>query len=884
MNYITYYPQFISALNDEIEALRTKGGQKTYLSDGQYLGMRDGAYIYSFTADTELKFPDETPVDLEYQRQRYEGKIVSIDGFDVVLALQQFLGDRIATAILFTEPWFLLEALKERLTEIRYISNTQQARLIQTQAMNLLDQSIAMSRPKPAEAKRLLAITAGQLDQNLLYNEHQLTAVAHVLTNPVSFIWGPPGTGKTKTLGLTVAALVNAGKSVLVLAHSNVAVDVAMVGIAQNLKQSPAYEAGRILRYGISYKSEMKHYPRLDVREVLRQQNPQLIANIENLEQSKQKLTQESRQPKLGYDRKQQIKDALGRLNEMLYPLKQELKEREKDLIQQAQVVGCTLSKATIAPTVFEQKFDAVLIDEVSMAYIPHCVFMGSLARNHTAVFGDFRQLAPISQADTFATRRWLERDVFDEAGIVEVVDRGRIDPRLVLLAVQYRMHPDISRIPNRLFYNKLLADGPNVRRDNVPIAATRPEPGQALVLYDTSNISAHCFQDKESHSRFNLISGLMAVQLAYAIVTTSHTRIGIVTPYRAQARLVSRLLRDLKITSEQVYVATVHRFQGSENDIIIFDTVEGPPRRKAGKLVVGVADSTAMRLANVAISRAKGKFISLVNLDYIRFNLNGSDSFRQLVDEIATISPPRAAEWTSPKKIDFPGAVYYPNGRAARVDFEKDILAAKEEIAIFWSHGLREFHFRAGLLAQRDPGRVRLYVQGAGSGQFDFNLKNTHIWQDRSRLPVGVVGIDRNRLWIYVDPEDPTGPVFHLNLANTAKLLYSFWRLIPEEAGKQTTQQKIAAGKGPVGMPCPKCNNPLWPQTGKYGPYMKCTVCSYSKKISAKDATEYAQFMGIFCEECGGQAIGRDGRNGVFLGCSNRNCKWTKSLRQIII
>ncbi|GAB4425560.1 MAG: hypothetical protein Kow0031_05150 [Anaerolineae bacterium] len=568
----------------------------------------------------------------------------------------------------------------------------------------------------------------------------------------------------------------------------------------------------------------------------------------------------------------------------MLHPLKQELKEIEKTLVQQARVVGCTLSKATISDTVHGRSFDAVLIDEVSMAYIPHCVFASSLARSHTAVYGDFRQLAPISQADTASTRLWLDRDVFDQAGIVEVVDRGEKDPRLVLLAVQYRMHPDISRVPNQLFYNGLLGDGPNVRRDNAPIAAIRPAPNQALVMYDTSHISAHCFRDKESYSRFNVVSGLMAVQLAYAIVNTSQARVGIVTPYRAQSRLISRLLRDLKIASEQVYVATVHRFQGSENDVIIFDTVEGPPRRKAGKLVVGAQDSTAMRLANVAVSRAKGKFISLVNLDYLRFNLNDSDSFRQLVDEIAAVSPPKQAGWASPQKIDFPGAVYYPNSHAAKSDFEQDLLSASEEIAIFWSHTLQDFHFRATLLAQRDPTRVRVYIQGAGSGQFDFNLKNAQIWQDRSQLPVGVVGIDRNRLWIYVDPDNQAGPVLHLKLTNTTKLLYSFWRLIPEEAGKQTTQQKLAAGKSPVGIPCPKCNSLLWLESGKYGPYMKCTGCTYTKKITARDATEYAQFMGIFCEECGGQAIGRDGKYGVFLGCSNHNCKWTKDLRKLII
>ncbi|HMR67207.1 MAG TPA: AAA domain-containing protein [Anaerolineae bacterium] len=883
MKFETYYPEFIRAIDDEIQALRTKGGQKTYLSDGRYLGVRDGAYIYSFTADTELKFPDETPVDLEYQRRKYEGKILSIDGFDIVLALQDFLGDNIATAILYTEPWFLLEALKERLIAIRSISNQELAAQTQARALRLLDQAIKINQLDTVQVKQLLNITEQQLHKRLTHNQHQLEAVAHVLSNQVSFIWGPPGTGKTKTLGLSVAALVSAGKSVLVVAHSNVAVDVAMLSIAENLCRSPEYETGRILRFGVSYKPEIRQYPNLDVREVLRRQNPELIARIEELEQTKRRLTQKSREAKLSSIEKDQINQRLGQVNDSLHPLYESLKEVEKNLVQQARIVGCTLSKATISDLIAERQFNAVLIDEVSMAYVPHCVFASSLATSHSAVFGDFRQLAPISQADTFYTRKWLVKDIFEKAGIIDKVEQGQTDRRLILLATQYRMHPDISAVPNRLFYRNLLCDGPNVRADNEPIAACRPAPGQALVLGDLSEISAHCFKDKESGSRFNLVSGLMAVQLAHALVSTTQHRVGIVTPYRAQSRLVGRLLRDLKISQEQVYVATVHRFQGSENDVIIFDTVEGPPRRKPGKLVVGVEDSTAMRLANVAISRAKGKFISLVNLDYIRFNLSRTDSFRQLVDAIAETTPPNRFGWTGPVKIDFPGTTYFPNGQVARHEIEQDILGAREEIAIFWSHLLQDYHFPASILGRRDPAKVIVYVQGAGSNQFDFGLKNTQIWQDQSRLPVGVVGIDRKRLWFYVEPENHNGPVLRINMSNTSKLLYSFWRLIPEEAGKQTLGDKAKAGKGPVGMPCPHCHSLLWLEVGKYGPYMKCTGCSYTKAITEKDATEYAQLMGIYCELCGATAVGRRGRNGVFLACSNRNCRWTKSLRQVI-
>ena len=67
MSLDEYLREFRWALHDEIEAVRLGGGQRTYLSDGHYLGIREGWYVYSFTADAELRFPDDTPVDLKYR-------------------------------------------------------------------------------------------------------------------------------------------------------------------------------------------------------------------------------------------------------------------------------------------------------------------------------------------------------------------------------------------------------------------------------------------------------------------------------------------------------------------------------------------------------------------------------------------------------------------------------------------------------------------------------------------------------------------------------------------------------------------------------------------------------------------------------------------------
>ncbi len=881
-----YLRQFNYALNDEITAIRSSGGQKTYVSDGRYLGKRNELYVYSFTADTELHFPDETSIDLEYQGRKQAGLIISIGGFDLIIALQDYIGESIPTAILYTSPWFLLEELKKRLSELSLRQDANKTLVAQ-----LLAKATQTNPPNIERAQNLLKAVEKQLGSPINYNEHQLRAVGQVLTNTVSFIWGPPGTGKTQTLGITVAALVEAGESVLVVAHSNVAVDVAMLSVAKNLQRSPIYQTGKILRYGVTYLSELDKFPQLHVRGVVRQKNPRLIDKIERLEDEKRTLIKQSRAESLTLKEKERIKNEIEQVKRTLEPLYDELKQKESELIRASRVIGCTLSKATISSDVYQRSFDAVLVDEASMAYIPHCAFVSSLAKQRTAIFGDFRQLAPISQADTPFSRNWLERDIFDQAGIIEKVNKRQSDNRLVLLATQYRMHPDIAAIPNQLFYGGQLKNGPNVLEQTTPIVSSQPGIGHPLVFYDISQLSAYCYSDKESHSRFNLVSALVAVKLAYSIIQTSQNRIGIVTPYNAQSRLINRLLRDLKLPKEQIYVATVHRFQGSESDTVLFDIVEGPPKPKAGKLVIGVKDSTAMRLANVAVSRAKGKFVVLANYDYLQTHLSSVDSFRQLVDQVADQTSIEAITWFQRTGNNFwqenlPGLSFFSNSQSAVKQIENDLIGAREEIVIAWPTALDKYHFSAHILKRCDPTRVRFFITGNGSDYFfDIGLKNAQIWRGSSYNSMGIVGIDRKRLWVYINPDTASSPVLRLDFSQTTKLLYAFWRLVPEDEKRETIEEKIKKGKGPIGMPCPQCGKALWPQTGKYGPYLACAGgCGFTKRITEKDATDLARVMGITCGNCGGQVKGRKGYDGIFLGCVNYpSCKWMKSIESLI-
>ncbi len=501
--------------------------------------------------------------------------------------------------------------------------------------------------------------------------------------------------------------------------------------------------------------------------------------------------------------------------------------------------------------------------------------------------------------------RSWLQRDVFDEAGIIARVDKGEgaTDGRLVLLRTQYRMHPSIAAIPNDLFYNHQLRDDLQVVRTTQVISDGPPGPGQVLALHDLGPLGATCYTERESYSRFNLLSALIAVSLAAecrpgpppvptpGIAPVMETpSVGIITPYNAQARLIHRLLRDTRLSDRGIKVATVHRFQGSEQDVIIFDTVEGPPQSKPGLLLLGSMNSTAMRLVNVAISRARGKFIGLLHRPYLRTHLSPDSSVGQVLDAVAAEGVVQTVTWPKAGDINplaLPGLTLFPTSPPATTALEADLAAAKEEVVVYWPRTLERHHFSLAALQGRNA-QLRFFITTRqGQPAFYTGLQNTRIWELPNPTDICVVGIDRRRLWIYLAPETPAGPVLRLDYPGTTQLLYAFWRLVPDEELKEAmVEDRLAEGKGPVGIPCPRCGGALWPSTGRWGVALLCTSggCGYTKSITAADATELARFMNIQCGACGQQVKGRKSYNGVFLGCVNYPaCTWTRAIEALV-
>ena len=158
----------------------------------------------------------------------------------------------------------------------------------------------------------------------------------------------------------------------------------------------------------------------------------------------------------------------------------------------------------------------------------------------------------------------------------------------------------------------------------NALFSDRNPYPGQALTVVDTDGKTT-CSTVKGSYSRQNEQTAQICVDLASQAVQDGIESVAIVTPYVQQSRLIRKLLSNARISSDRVECKTVHRFQGNERDMVIFDTVDTKPM-KPGVLLAGTKGRTsAPNLINVSISRAKGKLVVLADVGYFREQAAGS-------------------------------------------------------------------------------------------------------------------------------------------------------------------------------------------------------------------------------------------------------------------
>ncbi|PLT30571.1 AAA domain-containing protein [Peribacillus deserti] len=595
-----YISEWQNALRAEIFHLKKYGSTKYFVKNGRLLSGGD-EYTYYFDSSDFLRIPAGTVVRLEWGSLSEEGRLLSSEGKSAILSFARSLGDLVDEAFIYYDPWKLLDELSSRFDEMKE------------------------SKRKRSRIKYLMnPDPVSKHPQDSIKNDlHEL--ILRSKYNPATFVWGPPGTGKTYTLARVAANKYSKNQRVLILSHSNQAVDVLMAEISSFLKKKGKFKEGEILRYGSNAGEKLDES--ITVQNLLEKRHPSLAEKRVTLLEERKLLKQD-----LSGSFSQRDSSRLLELETQIAGVLEKVRTKELEFVKEAEIIGTTLAKAASDPAVYEKEYDIVIVDEISQAYIPQAAFAASLGKR-IIVCGDFMQLPPIASSRHPLVDKWLKTDIYHEAGVTAGVREGKLHAQLFLLQEQRRMHPDISAFTNRYIYQSLVSDFEGVKANREKNTALAPFPEKASVLLDSSWSGEHCITDRISSSRMNIWHVFLSFQAIHEAYTAGARSIGYVTPYRAQAALMDVLLQDLyreELSDADIIAATVHRFQGSEREQMIFDTVDAYPANRPGMLLTG---KDSERLINVAVTRSKSKFIHVSDLNFLRSMVYPNKTIRQLAD-----------------------------------------------------------------------------------------------------------------------------------------------------------------------------------------------------------------------------------------------------------
>lgn len=841
------------ALSAEISFIRMTGGKHILLQEGKRIGRDNGQFVYLLESEDELNYPEGTPVTIWKGQSQISGKILNCEAFSVYLISELDLGAEVEMLNISAEACYLLQSVSER----------------------LMDLSL-----EPSEiAQDLICNGLKEIDyRNSDIAKGQETAVRMSLEQPITFVWGPPGTGKTQTLAKIAWAHIDKGERVLMLSYSNVSVDGAILRVT-SLKNDVF--PGQLVRYGFPKDKRISEHPYLSSYNLAINNYPDLLKRRTQLQAEKKRL--EKNDPKLIQVEKE--------LNE----IRRELRAAESQCVRNAKFVATTVSKAIVDKEIRNGAFDVVIFDEASMATIPQIAYAAKLARKNFVCMGDFRQLPPIVQSSKESP---LNADIFQYCGITQAVDQGSNHKWLCLLDTQYRMHPEIADFAGRSIYNGLLksANGMTEKREKTVMA--EPFAGRAMEFVDLSGTMSTCIKSSDD-SHANVLSAFVTFSLALKAAQTQE--VGIITPYHAQSRLLHAMVRDvneLEALPHTIKCATVHQFQGSEEDVIVYDAVDCYRLPFPGALIASTAGRYADRLFNVAMTRSKGKFICVANGSFMR-NKGMSENlmFMQMLKSYRATAP-MIPEIIRPND-DLEKYYFDFVEKENQVDeFIKDLATARREVRIDIPDSPANSDINttriAQALAEAQSRGVKVFVRAESKKNLHPTLKYFAVENHYLTDPIAL--IDKTVTWFGM-PESAAcfkiegrtsainnRPCIRFWGTHTAKILYGLLEM-SQVMDQAKTVEKDAQGNLITDKlsdyvlahkKCPVCGKPMQLKKSRNQKYfLSCSgypSCKHTEFVETEFVEEYFYHKGnkngMLCPRCGCSLEAKISRYGIYVQC----------------
>ncbi len=263
---------------------------------------------------------------------------------------------------------------------------------------------------------------------------------------------------------------------------------------------------------------------------------------------------------------------------------------KTRSFLQEYPIVLSTTFSATsnINPA---YKFDYLIMDEASQVDIAAGALALSCARN-AVIVGDLKQLPNVVDCHT----EEVVSAIFAKYGLAEsyrystnsfLSSLCTLYPKIpqTLLKEHYRCDPLIIGFCSKQFYNGELIPMKKSESEFAPIRVVRTVKG--------------------NHARgtVNIRQVDTITQEILPALEEQFTDIGIIAPYNNQVNALHAALQE---TGRNYVAATVHKFQGREDDAIVLSTVDNQ--------IQEFTDDP--HLLNVAVSRAKKQFTLVVSAD----------------------------------------------------------------------------------------------------------------------------------------------------------------------------------------------------------------------------------------------------------------------------
>ncbi|MFE2729421.1 AAA domain-containing protein [Kitasatospora sp. NPDC059327] len=340
-------------------------------------------------------------------------------------------------------------------------------------------------------------------------------------------------------------------------------------------------------------------------------------------------------------------------LHQQVQAIDRQLSRMQQTVRSRCRVMGATVAKAVQSRKLLD-RVDVVVIDEAGMVDLPSAWLAAGLAGKRIVVAGDFRQLPAVTKGDgdrraseeeRVHSRYWAARDAFHAAGLVTEAGSVRQDQRLVALDTQYRMRAPICALVNAVAY------------PDAPLATGRPDgsriPSNPLVdvpviLIDTSkqripgpDYRANTVNEAVVHELVRglqyegVLPGRKWGSTERAAGARATDRLAVIAPYRAQVRALKGSLTYRFGEEYEGLVDTIHRFQGSQRPVVVFDTAVGAGK-DPGIFYAGTGlSSQTCRLLNVALSRAQDHLIVVADVEHLRKHLASHSEARVMLDHL---------------------------------------------------------------------------------------------------------------------------------------------------------------------------------------------------------------------------------------------------------